>query len=283
MSPEPSSTRTTTACVLNTGPEAWVFAEHAASMARALGVGVRETPAAWNYGLAWPEDEPPSGASFIPWAALRCTADKRLQAEAFASYGVPAPETVILDDAESLARWLATRQDASWVLKYPVGSGAMGHRVVRDVSDVPKAWPTPYLLQRFVAMPRPEVYRAYVVGGEVVLWNARRYPESIEASPFVAHAKGARYVALGEAPSSAVRAALAAVRAVGLAGRFGAVDLLPEDGRWWVLEVNTDGPYQHVDRDIGDDVLGNRLDASIAACFWRWARGEPSNAAREVR
>ena len=30
------------ACVLNTGPEAWVFAEHAARMAAALGAAVRE-------------------------------------------------------------------------------------------------------------------------------------------------------------------------------------------------------------------------------------------------
>jgi glutathione synthase/RimK-type ligase-like ATP-grasp enzyme len=261
------------ACVLNTGPEAWVFAEHAARMADALGVPVREAPSARSYVLGWPPGREPSGASFIPWPALRCTADKRLAAEAFDQHAVPVPETVILPGVDALARFLADHPETTWVLKYPTGTGAAGHRIVRAGSEVPRLWPLPLLVQRFIAMPRPEVYRVYVVGDDAVLWNARRYPEGVATSPFVAHARGARYVPLGQPPPEAAAVALAAVSAVGLEGRFGAVDLLPEGERWLVLEVNTDGPYQHVDRDLGDLALASWLDARIADSFWRWARG----------
>ena len=264
--------RATHARVINAGPEAWVFEEHAARMAKALGTDASEEPARYNFVLGWPADQPLPAGSFISPKALRCTADKRLQAAAFEEHGVPIPETHVLSTLDDVARFLDAHRGSCWVLKWPVGAGATGHRMLRSVDEIPRLWEPPFLLQRFVEMDEPEVYRLYVVGADAVGWNVRRFPEGVAPSPFVAHAKGARYVDVGLPPAEVVEAGLLAMRAVGLEGGFGAVDFIPDRGRWLVLEVNTDGPYQHVDRDFEG---ADRLDQQISTCFWAWARESP--------
>lgn len=256
--------------VVNAGPEAWAFADHAARMGAALGVEVGSEPALFNYVLGWPEDRSYPPGSFIGREAARCASDKRLQAIAFLERGVPIPETHTLATRDAVDRLLSTRRDTTWVLKWPVGSGATGHRLLRSIDAIPRLWDGPYLLQRFVEMPTPEVYRLYVVGVDAVGWNVRRFPEGVGASPFVAHAKGARYEEAGSPPACVVEAGLLATRAVGLEGRFAAVDFLPDGDRWLVLEVNTDGPFQHVDRDFAGS---ERLDAQISTCFWSFVEG----------
>ena len=53
---------------------------------------------------------------------------------------------------------------------------------------------------------------------------------------------------------------------------FGCVDLLHKPtGEWVVLEVGTDGLFNHVDRDVGDAELQGELHRRIAAAFWRAA------------
>lgn len=253
--------------IVNAGPEAWVFEEHAARMAAALGVEISEEPARYNFVLGWPAQRALPARSFIGDEALRCTADKRLQAAAFAAHGVAAPETHVFETRADLGAFLGARREVSWVLKWPTGAGATGHRLLGSTGEILRLWEPPYLLQRFVEMEEPEVYRLYVVGSEAVGWNARRFPEGAPSSPFVAHARGARYVDVGSPPEDVVQMGLLAMRAVGLEGRFGAVDFIPDDARWLVLEVNTDGPFQHVDRDFEG---AHDLDARIARCFWAW-------------
>lgn len=155
------------------------------------------------------------------------------------------------------------------MLKWPTGCGAGGHRRIGPGDRLPHDWPRPYVLQEFVRLERPEVYRLYGAAGELFGWNARRFPPEIAPSPWVAHARGARYEVLGAAPAEAERIAHRALNAVGLLGSFGCVDLLPApDGGWLALEVGTDGVFNHVDRDVGDPVLAAELDRRVAEAFW---------------
>ena len=61
-----------------------------------------------------------------------------------------------------------------------------------------------------------------------------------------------------------------ALAAVGVWESFGCADLVPSERGWLVLEVNTDGLHNVVDRDI--TVLGTReeLEARLAAAFTGW-------------
>src|SRR5262249_56906192 len=117
-------------------------------------------------------------------------------------------------------------------------------------------------------------------GGELSGWVARRFPVGTKASPWVAQARGARYEVAGEAPQQARAAGRAALEATGLLGSFGCADLLRKpSGEWVVLEVGTDGMYNHVDRDLGDRELEAELQGRVAEAFWArvgpppWGRG----------
>src|SRR5262249_55494372 len=84
-----------------------------------------------------------------------------------------------------------------------------------------------------------------------------------------AHARGARYEPAGEAPPAASAAARAGLDAVGLLESFGCADLLRlATGEWVVLEVGTDGGFNHVDRDLGLPGLEQELQRRVAEAFW---------------
>src|SRR5687767_6665871 len=88
--------------------------------------------------------------------------------------------------------------------------------------------------------------RTYCAAGEMFGWVARRFPEGTRVSPWVAHARGARYVRLGNPPFEACEAARRALLATQLWDSFGCVDLLRKlSGEWVVLEVGTDGLFNH--------------------------------------
>ena len=104
-------------------------------------------------------------------------------------------------------------------------------------------------------------------------WVARRFPAGSKPSPWVAHARGARYVKLDKAPGEAGEAAKLALVATGLWDSFGCVDLLCKPtGEWVVLEVGTDGLVNHVDRDVGDTLFERQIEERITAAFWRVAK-----------
>jgi hypothetical protein len=125
------------------------------------------------------------------------------------------------------------------------------------------------VVQEFLRLETPEVYRLYGIGGETFGWNVRRFPAEVKPSPWVAHARGARYADAGPAPVEAEQQARSALAAAGLLASFGCVDLLrTEQGRWVVLEVGTDGMFNHVDRDLGLPALEEEIDRRLAEAFW---------------
>lgn len=263
------------AAILNGGRGAWAFADVADRLAAALWVDVTTEPAAKNYVLFQDPRVDTELISFIPRTGVEIAADKRTQSVLFADAGVPMPETVLVDTADSVRQYVATRPERRWVVKYPIGAGAAGHRLVTATSTLPVDWPTPFIVQEFIEMTEPEVFRIYGVGGDLFGWNVRRFPiGSAQRSPFVAHATGASYEVLGEAPHDAAATAQRALDVAGLSRSFGCVDLLPSPQGWLVIEVGTDGLYNHVDRDVPEP-LATEIDRRIAIAFWHWIGAEP--------
>lgn len=258
--------------ILNAGAGAWAFEEHANRLSRVLGVEVRSQPSDFVYLLGWDGPEPPAGCElFIPYTAILVASDKRIQADLFARHGVVTPETRLLENADEVPALFATYPNREWVLKYPTGCGASGHRFLRAETRIPEDWPVPYVVQEFIRMPEPEVYRLYGAGGELFGWNIRCFPTGVRASPWVAHVRGARYAAAGQAPAEAEVQARTALAATGLLSSFGCVDLLRSpDGQWLVLEVGTDGLFNHVDRDLGLPDIEAEINTRLAAAFWAW-------------
>jgi glutathione synthase/RimK-type ligase-like ATP-grasp enzyme len=261
-------------CVLNGGPGSWAFAPLAYRLSSCLGIEVSDRPRRFNYLLHLEDANQLVGCKvFIPVEAIRMASDKRLLAVAFAEHGVPTPETHLLEGWDQVIRFVGGQSGKEWCLKYPTGCGGSGHRMITEASATPPNWPSPFIVQEFVRLDLPEVYRTYCTGGEMFGWVARRFPEGVRSSPWVAHARGARYVRLNEMPGEALQAARRAVLAAGLGNSFGCVDLLQKPrGEWVVLEVGTDGLYNHVDRDLGDEQLERELDQRLADAFWRAER-----------
>jgi hypothetical protein len=127
------------------------------------------------------------------------------------------------------------------------------------------------VVQEFIRLDEPAVFRTYTAGGEIFGWNVRQFPQGIKKSAWVAHARGARYAILGDPPADAVNAARQAMEATGLLESFGCTDLVQRPtGEWVVLEVGTDGVYNHVDRDFENLAFQQELDRRLAKAFWRW-------------
>ncbi len=259
------------ACILNGGGGAWAFAPLAERLAEVLRLPVSDTPRARNYLLFYDDvDRLAEDALFVPLSAVRVAADKRLQAIIFREHGVPAPETVLIDEWREVEAHVADRQDVEWCLKYPTSCGAGGHRLFETGMSLPPDWPRPFVVQRFVRMQRPEVHRVFAAGGELFGWVERSFGESEAPSPWVAHAQGARYRCQAEGPASAVSVASAALPAVGLMQSFGCADLIRgPDGEWPALEVGTNGLVNHVDRDFGDAAFLELLEGKLAAAVER--------------
>jgi hypothetical protein len=257
--------------ILNSGDGAWAFDPLARQLSAALRVDVSETPRDYNYLLHWDGPDPGAcGELFIPFRCMQLAADKRLLAEVFASRSVATPTTLLIGSLAEAERLLADEPGREWCLKFPTGCGASGHRLLRPGLTLPKDWPLPLVVQEFIRLEQPEVYRLFGAGGQLFGWVARRFPSGTAPSPWVAHARGARYQLAGEAPAEAVEAARSALEAVGLLGSFGCVDLLRRpEGEWVVLEVGTDGMFNHVDRDLGLPELELEIQRRVAEAFWR--------------
>jgi hypothetical protein len=177
---------------------------------------------------------------------------------------------------EDVQRFLASRAESEWCLKFPTACGASGHRMLADEKPPPAWWPMPFVVQEFVRLEQPEVFRTYAAGGETFGWMARRFPAGAKSSPWVAHARGARYEHAGTPPEGATAVARAALASTGLLDSFGCVDLLQKPtGEWVALEVGTDGLVNHVDCDLGNSEMEAELSRRIAATFWRWVGVAP--------
>ncbi len=268
-------------CVLNGGGGAWAFEGLARQLAAALWIDIAPQPRRYNYLLSVEGHDPADcGRLFIPYAAIELASDKRLLATAFATHEVPSPESWVMDTPDGAFALCRARPDREWCLKYPTGCGASGHRMLTDGMRLPPLWPRPLLVQEFIRTEPPEVYRTYGAGGRLFGWVVRRFPPGAPSSPWVAHARGARYEAAGPAPEAALAVARAALAAAGLLESFGCVDLLRRpSGEWLALEVGTDGVFNHVDRDLNHSELEAEIERRIAEAFWApvgpppWAPG----------
>ncbi|EEF59504.1 protein of unknown function DUF201 [Pedosphaera parvula Ellin514] len=260
--------------VVNQGSGAWAFEEHARHMTQVLWVEVSDTPREFNYLLCWEKTSPPSEKLFIPFESIRVASDKRLQAELFLKHKISTPETHLLNTPQEVNA-LVSHSPKEWALKYPISCGASGHRLLKPAETIPADWPTPYIVQEFVRMENPEVYRLYGVAGDIFGFNVRRFPSGVKPSPWVAHARGARYVHLDKPPSEAKDQAHATLSAAGLLESFGCVDLIQQNGKWLVLEIGTDGVFNHVDRDINDPEILGEMDRRIAEAFWAHLQHKP--------
>src|SRR5688572_4847162 len=157
--------------VLNTGCGAWAFEEHARRLSRALWLDVSEDPREYVYLLGWDLPEPPQAELFIPYRSILLAGDKRLLAGLFPEAGVSAPRTLLLNTPDEVCEAVRSETGRQWVLKYPTGCGASGHRLLDAGSPVPEGWPRPYVVQEFIRLETPEVYRLYCAGGETFGWN----------------------------------------------------------------------------------------------------------------
>lgn len=264
-------------CVLNGGGGAWAFADLADRLRAALWVDISETPRSYNYLLVVEGMDPEAcGDLFIPFQSMKLASDKRLLVQTFADAGVPTPATLLMGSLAEAERLLKTEAGREWCVKFPTGCGASGHRLLTPGMTLPRSWPLPLLVQEFIRLERPEVYRLYAAGGELFGWVVRRFPSGTEPSPWVAHARGARYELTGNAPDEALRVAQLAFQATGLLESFGCVDLLCRpSGEWVVLEVGTDGMFNHVDRELGLPDLEREIQRRIAEAFWARAERKP--------
>jgi len=254
--------------ILNAGDGGWAFASLARELSAALGIPTVTEPAMFNYVLMWEGDMATiRERSFIPPQAIETASDKRLVAKAFKHAGVPSPQTHLIDfgDIDSFLSLNTGR----WVLKYPIGCGGAGHRFIASIADIPKNWPMPCVVQEFISMDEPKVYRIYCVNGHLFGFNLRLFPMGTKCSPWVAHARGARYVHGAIAPAEAMRVAARALQATGLFSSFGCVDLLQQrDGGWLALEVGTDGIYNFVDRNFDSPSLRSEMLQRLKIAFW---------------
>lgn len=263
--------------ILCGGSSGWVFEALAEHLAQVLSVPVVQYPAQFNYVLAYDKpDEIREKAWFIPFDSIYLASDKRLVAQSFHTAKVSSPTTLLYDDIETAKQNVLQESSRTWCLKYPTSTGATGHRVFDVGTQIPTNWPLPIVLQEFIELERPEVYRTYCAGGEVFGWVVRRNSDVNSKDPWVAHARGAQYCDCGEVPEEVASIAIDALRATGLLQSFGCVDLLHSPSKGWVvLEVGTDGIFNHVDRDLGIPHLAREIDLQISRAFWHRYRALP--------
>ena len=148
--------------------------------------------------------------------------------------------------------------------------------MLTSAKNLPANWPAPYVVQEFIELARPEVYRLYGIEGQLVGFNARRFADGKPSSPWVAHARGARYVHNLEVSDAAREVTEQALRATGLWNSMGCVDLLQRStGEWLALEVGTDGICNHIDREVENPELIQAWDQKVAEAFWKWVGQAP--------
>ena len=256
--------------ILNSGDGAWAFQALAESLADSLQIKISHVPGDFNYVLSWDEENIQAILSkmFIPWQGIKLASDKRLLADVFIRNNIAIPETHLIDTHQEVLDFLrnTTKQ---WCLKYPIGCGASGHKIINCDRDVPQEWLQPYVVQKFIKLKELQVFRLYCAGRRLFGWNRRKFTSQDSSTPWVAHANGAIYEILGNPPEEVKKLATKALQVTNLYSSFGCVDLLQDNnGNWLVLEVGTDGIFNHVDRNIGNSDLETEINRRIAAAFF---------------
>jgi len=256
------------AAIIHRGPSRSVFGDHAAYMSRVTGLPVVESDEGLDFAylLAWDKATAPACPTFVPYKAILLAHDKRSQATVFGAAGVPVPETHLVDTADAVRAFPARHPEQRWVLKWPLGCGAMGHQLIGPETAITQLWMPPFLVQELVELETPVVYRLFGVGGATFGWSVRKFGPEAPRSPWVAVARGAHFERVGEAPAEAVAQGRRALAATGLLDSFGCADLLQRpEGEWVVLEVNTDGISEFSLREFGIPEITNELNARMGS------------------
>jgi glutathione synthase/RimK-type ligase-like ATP-grasp enzyme len=256
--------------ILHTGPWKRVFGRFPEYLSRLTGLPVTETDDRLDFAYlaGWDPVRAPSCPTYVPYESILLVHDKRRQARAFLEGGVAVPETHLLDSVETLAAFQERRRDKEWVLKWPVGCSGTGHQMLNSGVRITPFWQPPFLVQEFIRLERPEVYRLFAADGETFGWVVRRSPPGETASPWVSYSGGAEVEFLEAPPEKVLSEVLKALKATGLHDSFGAVDLMQSpEGQWLVLEVNTDGIYNYVGREVPVPELRELLDHHVARSF----------------
>jgi glutathione synthase/RimK-type ligase-like ATP-grasp enzyme len=257
--------------ILNQSDGKWAFEDLAQMLSRVLWIDIKEEVGDLNYVLAIDNKINTNNLNtFIPIHSIDLASDKREVEKMFEKFKVRRPKTFVIPDKGRVQAVIKEHTQCLWILKYPTGCGGMHHRLIEDSSQIPEGWESPYLLQEFIKSDRSEVYRLYCTDSELFGFNARRFDDITNKTPWVSHANGAKYVH-GEKPNSKViEIAKQALIATNLYQSFGIVDLIKDrDGEWYVLEVGTDGIYNYVDRDIENDSLLHEINERLAKAFWK--------------
>jgi glutathione synthase/RimK-type ligase-like ATP-grasp enzyme len=257
------------AAVLHRGPLRGLFGDFPEQLAADLDLPILDEDRDVDLGLilAW-DGPPPRCRTFVPFDAIVAAQDKREQFRRFRAAGVSIPETRLFDDFEIARAFALLDPDRRWLLKWPVGSGSVGHTLIDRDSRVTPLWNPPFLIQEFVALERPEIHRVMGCDGELFGFTVRSFPPGTPSSPLVSTHRGAIFGLAGSIPPEVARQARLALSAFGLFSTFGCVDLIvPPGAPVLVLEVNADGLSQFVDRMPGLPGLcretGERLRAAI--------------------
>lgn len=180
--------------------------------------------------------------------------------------GLPTPPTWVSESAAT-ARRLATRESArgrELVAKPLFGSQGKGLRRIADADPGPAADPAGvWYLQRFVPPEGPGYrdWRVLVIGGRAIAAMERR------ADDWITNVAQGATVAPVDMPDDALQLAIAAVAAVDM--HYGGVDLVREDGRWSVLEVNGIPSWEGLQRVTGSDLAAMLADDLIDRCLGR--------------
>jgi glutathione synthase/RimK-type ligase-like ATP-grasp enzyme len=257
--------------ILNQSEGQWIFQDLAQMLSRSLWVDISENAGNLNYILcADSELINTSLNSFIPLDSIEIASDKREIEKRFESAGVARPKTFIVESLPEVESILKSILDHRWILKYPTGCGGINHRIIQSIGEIPERWPQPFLIQEFIASIQPAVYRFYCVDGHLFGFNARKFSDPEILTPWVSHANGAKYDYKELPDREVTELAKSALIATGLYYSFGIVDLIKDiTGRWYALEVGTDGIYNHVDRDVDNEALLDELNERLAIAFWK--------------
>lgn len=85
-------------------------------------------------------------------------------------------ELLLGDDRLTHRKTHARDSGGEWCLKFPTSCGGAGHMLVTQHSTIPDMWPRPYILQEFIRMTDPRVYRTYIAGSSLFGWVTRKFP-----------------------------------------------------------------------------------------------------------
>ncbi len=259
------------AAVLHRGPLRRLFGDFPAQLANLLDVPILDDDRGVDLGLilAW-DGSPPRCRGFVPFDAILAAEDKREQFRRFHAAGVSIPESRLFDDFEAARAFAVSDPARRWLLKWPVGSGSVGHALINRESQVIPLWNPPFLIQEFIALDRPEVYRVMGCGGELFGFTVRTFPPGTPSHPLVSTHRGAVFALAGQVPPDVASQSRQALTLFGLLSTFGCVDLiLPPKGAVLVLEVNADGLTQFVDRMPSLPGLSRELDERLRTAFHR--------------